>query len=72
MVDVPLSAGKSTIDVSDYNSLKALHSSLYRLSSFSRSFTTSSIVAISLLGSVLEVIKNLRPFQLKVSMYLFY
>ena len=31
-VDLPLSTGKITIDVSDRNSFKALHSSLYRLS----------------------------------------
>ena len=32
MVDLPLSAGKIAIDVSDCNSFKALHSSLDRLS----------------------------------------
>ena len=83
-VDLPFSAGKITVDVSDCNSFKALHSSLDRLSlgglefwserltlawivsasSFSRSFTTSPLVAmIWLLGSVLEVIEKLRPFQ---------
>ena len=83
MVDLPLSAGKITIDVSDCNFFRALRSSLDRLSlgglefwsvrlilarivsasSFSRSFTASSIVAkISLVGSVLEVIEKLRSF----------
>ena len=84
MVDLLLSTGKITIDVSNCNFFQALHSSLDRLflgglefssvrltlaqivsaSSFSRSFTASSIVAmVSLLGSVLEVIEKLRPFQ---------
>ena len=82
-MDLPLSAGKITIDVSDWKSFKDLWSSLEELSlgglefwsvrfilawivsasSFSRSFTASSIVAmISLCGSVLKVIEKLRPF----------
>ena len=71
--ELPLSAGKTTIDVLECDSFKALCSFLDRLSlgglefwsvklilawivlvsSFSRSFTASSIVAmVSLLGSV--------------------
>ena len=82
-VDLPFSAGKIAIDLSDCNSFKILRPLLDKISlggleswslrfilgqvvsasSFSRSFTVSSIVAmVSLLGSVLEVIEKLRPF----------
>ena len=48
----------------EFSSVRLTLAQIMSASSFSRSFTASSIVAmISLLGSVLEVIEKLRPFQ---------
>ena len=58
------SLDKLSLEGLEFGSVRLILARIVSASPFSRYFTASSIIAmISLLGSVLEIVENLRPFE---------